>query len=90
MYLPWFKAFQKACKTLHTLTNYFTAIMDCRSDAITGRDLEQLPNNWRASRERNFIQTLEHSAFTDHLKPMVLLSLTGMRRGEIFNLKWPK
>lgn len=173
VYLPWFKAHKKGyAKTLHTLTNYFTAIMDCRLDAITGRDLEQLrtawlttgnkpstvnrkmgtisgafsravdweylpsspldkikplkvdtkgqvrylskeesknlrnalevrehraclerksANNWRASRGKELYPDLEHSAFTDHLKPMILLSLnTGMRRGEIFNLKWPQ
>jgi integrase len=44
-------------------------------------------NQWR--RERGYEEYPAFATFTDHLKPIVLLALnTGMRRGELFNLKW--
>lgn len=46
-------------------------------------------NKWRADRGIEQMESLLQLPFTDHLKPMVLVSLnTGMRRGELFNLKW--
>lgn len=46
-------------------------------------------NIWRADRHREPMPSLLQLPFTDHLKPMVLVSLnTGMRRGELFDLKW--
>ena len=46
-------------------------------------------NRWRKERGYLALPNLNKYAFTDHLKPMILLSLhTGMRRGEIFDLKW--
>jgi integrase len=44
-------------------------------------------NQWRS--ERGYDAYPGFGVFTDHLKPMVLLALnTGMRQGELFNLKW--
>jgi integrase len=45
-------------------------------------------NAWREVRGYKTLPSLD-SAFADYLKPMVLLTLnTGLRRGEVFNLKW--
>jgi integrase len=45
-------------------------------------------NNWREVRGYKQLAPLD-GAFADYLKPMVLLALnTGLRRGEVFNLKW--
>lgn len=48
----------------------------------------QNANRWRAARHYLEFQTL-NGDFSDHLHPMVILSLnTGVRRGELFRLKW--
>ncbi len=45
-------------------------------------------NAWREVRGYKTLPSLD-SVFADYLKPMVLLTLnTGLRRGEVFNLKW--
>jgi len=46
-------------------------------------------NKWRAERGYPLYASLKHFAYADYLKPAVLLSLnTGLRRGELFGLKW--
>lgn len=63
------------------------AALDTRQDEM--RDERDSANRWRAERNKEQPPSLREVLFTDHLKPMVLLSLnTGMRRGELFDLKW--
>ena len=61
--------------------------LDARQDEA--RAERETANKWRADRGKEFMPSLLEFPFTDHLKPMVLVSLnTGMRRGELFDLKW--
>lgn len=61
--------------------------LDARQDEA--RAERETANKWRAERGKEQMQSLLQLPFTDHLKPMVLVSLnTGMRRGELFDLKW--
>jgi integrase len=46
-------------------------------------------NRWRSARHKPLLPNLRKYTFADHIRPMVLLAMTtGMRRGEIFHLKW--
>ena len=61
--------------------------LDARQDEM--RAERKSANTWRTDRHREPMPSLLELPFTDHLKPMVLVSLnTGMRRGELFDLKW--
>jgi len=61
--------------------------LDARQDEA--RAERETANKWRADRGKKQLASLLHIPYTDHLKPMVLVSLnTGMRRGELFDLKW--
>lgn len=63
--------------------------LDARQD--DARTDRESANRWRADRGRKMLPSLADRMFTDHLKPMVLVSLnTGIRRGELFNLEWPR
>ena len=64
------------------------AALDLRQEEM--RKERDSANKWRYERSKKPSPSLRDVLFTDHLKPMVLLSLnTGMRRGELFDLKWP-
>ena len=53
------------------------------------RNQRQSFNRWRDERGYKLLPECHDEDFTDHLKPLVLLALnTGLRRGELFNLKW--
>lgn len=46
-------------------------------------------NRWRSERGYVLLPSLRQLAYTDHVKPLVLLSInTGCRRGELFDLTW--
>jgi len=53
------------------------------------KDGRESANHWRAERGYSLYGNLKEQSFADYLKPAVLLSLnTGLRRGELFDLKW--
>ncbi|TDR43825.1 site-specific recombinase XerD [Pseudomonas brenneri] len=61
--------------------------LDARQDEM--RAERESANAWRTDRHKEPMPSLLELPFTDHLKPMALVSLnTGMRRGELFDLKW--
>jgi integrase len=46
-------------------------------------------NHWRGERGYVLLPSLRDVVFTDHVKPLILLSInTGCRRGELFDLTW--
>lgn len=46
-------------------------------------------NQWRKERGYDLFPDLNQVIFADHMRPMILLSInTGLRRGEVFSLKW--
>lgn len=63
-------------------------------DALEAREAEMRAkrtrfNKWRKGRSMSTFPDLSKLPFADYLRPMVLLALnSGMRRGEIFQLKW--
>jgi integrase len=46
-------------------------------------------NEWKKNRGYNLLPDLRQYVFADHMTSMILLSInTGLRRGELFNLRW--
>ncbi len=46
-------------------------------------------NKWRRERHKKALPDLAVRFFSDYLRPMVLMTLnTGLRRGEVLQLKW--
>ncbi|WP_077048477.1 site-specific integrase [Pseudomonas sp. KK4] len=61
--------------------------LDARESRL--RTERESANAWRMNRGIPLLFDLNQVTFADHLKPMVITLLkTGMRRGELFNLKW--
>lgn len=53
------------------------------------RQARQSHNAWLKERRYEPVAAISAKQFADHLQPMVLLSInTGLRRGELFALKW--
>ena len=67
--------------------NRLRAALDAREERR--RSERDSANAWRKSRKQGLLPDLRDVLFTDHLKPLVLLSInTGARRGELFDLCW--
>jgi integrase len=63
------------------------ATLDEREERARGK--RDTANAWRKERGYTSRPDFRDVPFVDHLKPMVLLSInTGLRRGEVFHLKW--
>jgi len=63
------------------------AVIDAREERR--REERDSANRWRAERQYPLLPSLRDNVFTDHVKPLILLSInTGCRRGELFELTW--
>lgn len=48
-----------------------------------------IANRWRKERNYPLLSDLRNQRFIDHMHPMIILAMnTGIRKGELFNLKW--
>lgn len=61
--------------------------LDAREEEM--RAARDSHNEWREERGYEPVPSLRGLAFTDHMRPLILLALnTGLRRGELFGLEW--
>jgi integrase len=66
----------------------------CLREALVARETtirtdRASANEWRANRGRDLLPALPPEHYADHIQPIVLLALlTGLRQGDIFDLKW--
>lgn len=67
-------------------TRLYAALLDREQEH---RDKRERSNVDRRARKLFALPSLRNAAFTDHLRPAVILSLnTGLRRGELLALRW--
>lgn len=53
------------------------------------REARQRYRKWQLERGQEPLPPIKKTEYADHLKPLVLLALlTGLRRGDLFSLKW--
>ena len=78
----------------HARTRYLSDDEEKRlRKALAARDAKMKQerasaNVWR--KQRGYTRLPEFTGYFDHMTPMVLLSInTGIRRGELFQLRWP-
>lgn len=61
--------------------------LDTRAEDM--RKARHSGNQWRRERGYKELPDLRKVSYVDHLEPMIILSLnTGLRRGELFNIRW--
>jgi len=61
--------------------------LSVREDTI--RSSRTSANAWRTARSQDLLPVVPTDHYVDHVQPIVLLALlTGLRRGDIFDLKW--
>lgn len=90
-----FRGWRKPKVEDNGVTRYLSAEEEARLRASLAQRDEQArreranANAWRTERGYELLPALSEKGFSDHLNPMVLLSLnTGLRYGELAGLEW--